>query len=277
MKKILLCALLAALPLTGFAKSTCDVKITQKLIHNRDFKHLGTFLSDTKVLLSRYEDSEKACRDMLFDKLKEGDSAFQSYLLTLTDVKQKTALMSAYGVYQKLIDPKLSAAERKPLLVEYYDKAIEFNKLAFPQWIYDENKDEMRGVTTYTYSVMSTNTHKLSPPYGEVFAQITLYQVEKDGKVSSPKIGIGVTTGQIHFQADSITFKFDDDKDLMTFYGETCGDKNNIFCFKSDMQPLLETFVEGSSKTMLEVPFYGDGAQQFKFDTAGLAVKYPTE
>lgn len=134
-------------------------------------------------------------------------------------------------------------------------------------WSYSEDKDEMRGGTTYYASLTGTNTLNLGFPYGDQQGKVLVRQ--------SPQFGfdilLGVDSGQIlcnSFSNSHINVKFDDGP--IRRYGCTdASDGTNNMIFVQGAKGFL-TNLKKSKKMVVEAAFYQNGMQQMTFETAGL-------
>ncbi|WP_404479333.1 hypothetical protein [Novosphingobium sp. BL-52-GroH] len=134
-------------------------------------------------------------------------------------------------------------------------------------WSYSEDKDEMRGGTTYYASLRASNTLSLGFPYGD-----------QDGKVlvrQSPQFGfdilVGVDSGQVlcnSFSDSYVNVKFDDGP-IRRYSCTDASDGTNNMVFIQGAKGFLSN-LKKSKKMVVEAEFYQNGMQQMIFDTAGL-------
>ncbi|MGD9662258.1 MAG: hypothetical protein AB7U63_13385 [Porticoccaceae bacterium] len=134
-------------------------------------------------------------------------------------------------------------------------------------WSYSEDKDEMRGETTYYAGLNGTNTLSLGFPYGDQQGKVLVRQ--------SPQFGfdvlVGVNSGQIichSFSNSHVNVKFDDGP--IRRYGCTdASDGTNNMIFIQGAKGFLAN-LKKSKKMVVEAEFYQNGMQQMTFNTAGL-------
>lgn len=134
-------------------------------------------------------------------------------------------------------------------------------------WIYSEDKDEMRGAVTRYAQLDATNTIDLDFPYGEQRGKILVRQ--------SPKFGfdilVGVRSGQImcnSYSNSHINVKFDDGA-IQRFGCNDASDGSNNMVFIEGAKGFLAQ-LKKSKKAVIETEFFQNGMQQMTFNTANL-------
>jgi hypothetical protein len=146
---------------------------------------------------------------------------------------------------------------------------VESSTSATPEndWSYSQDKDQMRGGTTYYAQLESTNSIHLDFPYGDQKGKILVRK--------SPQFGfdvlVGVDSGQIlcnSFSNSHVNVKFDDGP--IKRYGCTdASDGSDNMVFIQGASGFLSN-LKKSRKTVIEAEFFQNGMQQMTFDTAGL-------
>lgn len=130
-------------------------------------------------------------------------------------------------------------------------------------WVYHESKDEMRGTSTYSAELKSTNVKEFSSPYdGE--SSLTILMVSQDDK-NILGIALVLSNGRMTCQGAGkciISAKFDDGP-IKEFSASPAGRSGNAIGINdiSSFAGLLK----GSRSVFVEVPVYQEGAVQFKF------------
>ena len=134
------------------------------------------------------------------------------------------------------------------------------------KWTYEDQKDELRGITSHFAMLESENTLNFGFPYGDSTGKMVL---RRKGKSSD--VMIQISGGQFlcnAFNGDTVVVKFDDDAIRHFECAESSdGDTKVIFLRNAGR------FVKGlkeSSRVQIEAQFFQAGLQQLAFNSAGL-------
>ena len=136
------------------------------------------------------------------------------------------------------------------------------------QWQYTQEKDEMRGATTYRATNESINEARFGFPYGTSGASIVL---RKDPKYGNDIMFI-IQSGQFTcFDGCSISVKFDDQKlERYSMVGTDDGSSDVLFINGNKNLKRFIDKLRQSKKVIIEASFFDHGREQFTFDTQGL-------
>jgi|GEM_PF-1076160 len=144
-------------------------------------------------------------------------------------------------------------------------------------WVYSESTDEMRGIDSRFASIDSDNQVQFDFPYdGGSNLRITLRK--KTGE--SPEVMFVVSKGQ--YSCDTISdncyasIKFDNKAVENIALASTSDYSSDVLFIKYDTD--INEFIRSLSKAkavIIELPFYQEGAQQFKFSPSGLNWNIP--
>lgn len=135
------------------------------------------------------------------------------------------------------------------------------------KWVYDTQKDEMRGREAKYATLNSENTIKFDFPYGEQPGIITVRQDPQYGL----DVMFSVPSGQVlcHGFGDSyLNAKFDNGP-IRKFNCTRASDGSSEVSFVSSSKQFL-TALKAAKRTVIEAEFYQAGRQQYVFDTRGL-------
>lgn len=272
--KTTLCALAIMAAATTGASAKCQsvgqVKtfdsVTSKLLITRNqLTHLGINTADKDALC--LANNRQIIRDTYLPAM---EALVSDEVEPAAKLKAEPVLMT----FRAVLEPALGLAELEKRIAAFSDAAREYNAYAVKSdWVYSESKDEMRGTITHYWDLKSTDTKKLEPPYSEARASIMIFQDEKDGVISDPKVMIYVNDGQLSLSRVSnsdLAVKFDK-KEISSFTVRGCGDDNKSMCFFDQLSSMLFLLnTSASNKAIVEIPFYRAGDYQYHFNTAGL-------
>ena len=137
-----------------------------------------------------------------------------------------------------------------------------------PNWIYSENKDEMRSETTFFAETTSLNFIDLDFPYqGGSYLSLVIRKVEN----SSDEVMFIINKGQLWCEYNNckIAVKFDDKPVEEFFISEASAGSSETMFLESKEQEFVSKLKE-SKNTIIEIGIYNSSRQQFKFDTSDL-------
>lgn len=137
-------------------------------------------------------------------------------------------------------------------------------------WIYSEEKDEMRNKTSYYAFLNSSNEVDFGYPYsGGSFMMINLRDSSRYGKDVIFSISKGMFS--CGYRGCTIAVKFDDGEIINYKVVEAESGRNEILFIANDNT--VSQFVKrlrASQVVIIEARFYDEGPRQFKFDSRGL-------
>lgn len=136
-------------------------------------------------------------------------------------------------------------------------------------WIYHQNKDEMRGSTAYYAANTSTNTVTFDFPYDGGSKLILTLRKNKDGN----DVILTITKGQIlcDLRGCEAAFKFDNGSvQSITMSEPDNHSSDTLFVTYDKTEAQIIKQIKQSKKLVIEVPFYQEGRKQFTFDVSGL-------
>ncbi|WP_052209122.1 hypothetical protein [Acinetobacter sp. A47] len=139
-------------------------------------------------------------------------------------------------------------------------------------WLYGEKKDEMRGKTTKFASLLSDNQVNFDFPYdGGSHLIITL----KKKNAEPTDVLFSVTKGQYSCNTISdycyASVKFDNQKIINIALSEPEQHSSDVLFIEDQVD--ADNFINSilkSKSVIIELPFYREGRQQFKFTLYGL-------
>lgn len=135
-------------------------------------------------------------------------------------------------------------------------------------WNYDESIDEMRGTTTYTAISKSENNVYLESPYsgGTNLAIIIRHSDELGNEVL-----VVTNNGQLWCEYSNciMTVKFDDNSVDQYSISRAAGGSSEAMFLDSSEEEFINQ-LKKSKRTMIEIGFFNNGNQQFKFDVSDL-------
>lgn len=137
------------------------------------------------------------------------------------------------------------------------------------KWSYEEEKDAMRGATTYFASNTSLEKASFGFPYGDSYAHIVL---RKDPKYGND-VMLQITKGQFNscFDSCKITVKFDNQKlETYTMVESDSGSHDVLFISGKQSLKKFVNQLKKSNKVIIEASFFNHGREQFSFDVKGL-------
>lgn len=177
------------------------------------------------------------------------------------------ALQSGCGTNQT--DGQEAAKEAPPPEVAQQQPApLEEQKIELDNWSYDSSTDELRGRKIHTATVTSENSASFSFPYqGQNYLRI---QVRKHPEWGTDVILI-MDKGQIlcHSYSEPCRGMVSFDGKVQKFSFNEAADNSSNVVFVSNANSFIKK-LKGSSKLIIELPFYQEGNSQFKFETKGL-------
>lgn len=135
-------------------------------------------------------------------------------------------------------------------------------------WQYDESIDEMRGTTTYTAISMSENNVYLESPYsGGTNLGIIIRHSDELGN----EVLVVTNNGQLWCEYSNciMTVKFDDKSVEQYSISRAAGGSSEAMFLDSSEDEFINQ-LKKSKKTMIEIGFFNNGNQQFKFDVSDL-------
>ncbi|WP_308017521.1 hypothetical protein [Neisseria bergeri] len=168
-----------------------------------------------------------------------------------------------------LEDVKTSSLPAEKIVENNLDSNVVEEKT---QWDYFENKDEMRNEVQYGAILESENTIFLPFPYdGGTKLSLVLRSSPKDGN----NIFFSIPDGQLYCEPRgcSIPIKFDDNPvENISMVGAEFSTKRGdaIFVAHGNSRSKLLKKIKKSNSVIVEVPFFQNGYQQFKFNVKGL-------
>lgn len=137
-------------------------------------------------------------------------------------------------------------------------------------WDYEQSHDEMRGTTQYFAGTQSQNAVQLDWPYeGDTTLQIVLRNNGEGNDVM-----VVANQGQLWCEYRNCTMdvKFDDAAiESINLTKAAAGASETMFITNADS---FINKLKSSDTAMLEIGFYDNGANQFKFDTSDLNWTY---
>lgn len=135
-------------------------------------------------------------------------------------------------------------------------------------WDYDESIDEMRGTTTYTAISMSENNVYLESPYsGGTNLGIIIRHSDELGN----EVLVVTNNGQLWCEYSNciMTVKFDDKSIEQYSISRAAGGSSEAMFLDGSEDEFINQ-LKKSKKTMIEIGFFNNGNQQFKFDVSDL-------
>jgi len=136
------------------------------------------------------------------------------------------------------------------------------------KWQYDESVDEMRGTTTYTAISMSENNAYLESPYsGGTNLGIIIRHSDELGN----EVLVVTNNGQLWCEYVNciMTVKFDDNSVDQYSISRAAGGSSEAMFLDGSEDEFINKLKE-SKRTMIEIGFFNNGNQQFKFDVSDL-------
>ncbi|EIZ78251.1 hypothetical protein WSK_3133 [Novosphingobium sp. Rr 2-17] len=134
------------------------------------------------------------------------------------------------------------------------------------KWSYSENKDELRGSTTYLASIASENTVEFGFPYtGDQHLTITM----RKGKAFGDDVYFEIERGQFIcgiYDCDG-TISFDGKAEKLSLVPPE--DHSTTILFAKHGSAIIKK-LKAAKKVVVELQFYQEGNRQFTFETAGL-------
>lgn len=138
------------------------------------------------------------------------------------------------------------------------------------KWMYQTQKDEMRGTTSRYADLGSENEVDLDFPYGVQRGRLTVRQNPEQGL----DVMFSVESGQIlcnSFSDSRISVKFDDGPIQSMGCTDSSDGSNDVAFFTNEGRML--SGLKKAKRTVIEAKFFQKGRQQFVFETAGLEWK----
>lgn len=136
-------------------------------------------------------------------------------------------------------------------------------------WSYETENDELRSERREYAKLRSVNAVNLGSPYGATRANILVRLINRE-KIS---ISIDVDRGQIlncrGLGPSSIALRFDD-RSVENFSCVESSDYSSDIVFISPRESAFYERLKSGSRLIIELTFYQGGAQQFRFNVAGL-------
>ena len=137
------------------------------------------------------------------------------------------------------------------------------------KWIYEENFDEMRGEKSYFASSISLNSVRLDFPYNSQDTHLSI--ILRSHANLGNDVVFATNQGQLYCEYRNcyVSVKFDDGPVQKYSTLEASGGSSEVLFLENDLSGFVNK-LKSSERVMVEVQYYDRGAEQFKFDVAGL-------
>jgi hypothetical protein len=137
-------------------------------------------------------------------------------------------------------------------------------------WNYEDNKDEMRGLTTNAAIIRSVNATDFHAPYGVGYLRIIVRHGPPGSKNPGDDVILASDGAQFECQSEGcgVAMKFDDGKVENYWAEEAASNTKGLLLERGQLERFL-TSTRKAKKLMVEARFYGEGPKQFTFNVDG--------
>lgn len=203
-------------------------------------------------------------KKVLFLYLLPTISFAQSSIETCSDIKD---YQQSAECYLELLN-KNPSMEEQLIIKEKIDELTKKVSAQLRAWSYNENKDKMRGTSSFMASIASLNEIKLHASYDTAMLGLALRK-----NTNGNDVILALTGGIFNCRIDGckISVKFDEGNiESYKMVESSSGNSKTLFVLGDKTIKSFASKLKKAKHLIIEVPIYNYGNAQFEFNVEGL-------